>query len=84
MLQDNVLEGSSAIIEKCKPDYERQILLAKERHNKNKDFQDAIFNYMGNVRLRDKMAELMGELVSESRQLETSIGQMIKEQEEQK
>jgi hypothetical protein len=83
MLENTGPEGS-AMIEKCKPDYEKQILNAKERLNKNQNFQDAIFNYMGDIRLRDKMAELVGELVSESRQLKISIEQMIKAQEEEK
>lgn len=83
MLEDNYPQ-TGASIEKCKPDYEKQILNAKKRLSQNQNFQNAIFDYTANVKLRDKMAELIGELVSESRQLKINIEHMIKAQEEEK
>ena len=82
MLKDNYPQNG-ATVEKCKPDYEKQILNAKKRLSQNQNFQDAIFDYTGNVRLWDKMAELVGELVSEARQLKISIEHMIKAQEKE-
>jgi len=83
MLENNYADSDGASIEKCKPDYEKQILNLRIRLTKNHNFQEAIFNYVGNIRLRDKMAELVGELVSESRQIESNIEQIMKAQEKE-
>lgn len=69
-------------MEKCKPDYEEMIRQANEKLAKNQNFQGAIFNYMGMRRLRNKMAELVGELVSEERSLRATIEDLIKKQAE--
>ena len=76
MLEHGPIEGKS--LQECKPDYEKLILSARESLRKNKSFQDAVFEYMGDIRLNGKMAELVGELVSESRQLKARIDSLIK------
>ena len=67
--------------QKCKPNYEHMIKVANAKLTKNVGLREAIFAYAGNVRLRKKMAELVGELYSEQRQLEVKISDLIKEQE---
>ena len=74
--------GSFAAKE-CKPDFEQMILSARNSLGKNQNFQDAIFLYLGDVRLNGKMAELLGELVSESRQIKSRIDSLIKQQEKE-
>ena len=73
--------GSSA--KECKPDFEQLILSARNSLGKNQNFQDAIFLYLGDIRLNGKMAELLGELVSESRQIKSRIDSLIKQQEKE-
>ena len=74
--------GSFAAKE-CKPDFEQMILSARNSLEKNQNFQDAMFLYLGDVRLNGKMAELLGELVSESRQIKSRIDSLIKQQEKE-
>ena len=65
----------------CKPDYENMIKRAKEKLIKTDNFLTAIFDYHGNVHVRNKIAELVGELYSQKIEIESSIERMIKEQE---
>ncbi len=65
----------------CKPDYEKMITGAKDKLEKNQKLQEAIFNYFGNLRLRNQMAELVGELVSEERQYRHEVARLIQQQE---
>ena len=51
-------------ISACKPDYEQMIIREKKQLEFNTNFQNAIFEYMGDGMLIGKMAELVGELVS--------------------
>jgi len=72
---------TSGSIKDCKPNYERMIEDTKDKLAKNLAFQDAIFNYIGKIILRDKLAELVGELVSEERFLRTKINDLFEQQE---
>jgi len=83
MIEDmgNDSPSSMAMKEQCKPDYEHMIKTANAKLTKNVGLREAVFVYAGNVRLRNKMAELVGELYSEQRQLESKISSLIKEQE---
>ena len=80
---DNYHEQHGGSAKECKPDFEKMILSASDNLEKNLRFQDAIFGYVGNVRLDGKMAELVGELVSESRQIKSRIDNLIKQQEKE-
>ena len=82
MLEDSYAPVGEKRAERCKPDYEKMITKNKEKLRLNTDFQEAIFAYTGNTRLRNKMAELIGELVTEERMLQKNIQQLIKNQEE--
>ena len=73
--------GEGKAVQECKPDYEVQIKACNNELTKNQNFQTAIFDYVGNVRLRDKMAELVGELVSEERLIRVRKGELISQQE---
>ena len=83
MLED--MGGSGAIMEKraerCKTDYEAMIKRVTEKLEKTLNFQNALFDYVGSSRVRNKLAELLGELVSEARILQGSIDELIKQQE---
>lgn len=77
---ENYQSGDAKTVEQCKPDYEKMINQATEKLDKNRALQAAIFNYVGYVSLRDKMAELLGELVSRERLLQRTIDNLIKDQ----
>ena len=47
----------------------------------NLNFQNALFEYTNYDSVRDKLAELLGELVSKEKQLSRRIDQLIKEEE---
>ena len=83
MLDDNYHQGLGSSAKECKPDFEQMILSARNSLGKNQNFQDAMFLYLGDVRLNGKMAELLGELVSESRQIKSRIDSFIKQQEKE-
>ena len=76
--RDNV--GSSEV-QRCKPDYESIIARCKAKITANTTLTEAIFGYVGNRRLNGGMAEMVGELVSEHRQLEKEIENLIAAQE---
>ena len=80
---DNYPQQIYSSEKECKPDFEQMILSVSGDLEKNLRFQDAIFGYVGNVRLDGKMAELVGELVSESRQIKSRIDNLIKQQEKE-
>ena len=67
--------------EPCKPDYEAMIKRVNEMRVKNKCLTEAIFRYVGNSRLRGPLAELVGELVSEDRQIGNELEALIRAQE---
>lgn len=66
---------------KCKPDYELMIKNTRAKKEKAINFIEAIFSHTGGRRLRNKMAELLGELYSEVRELEFETERLIKQQE---
>lgn len=80
MLYDHGSQSES-LARNCRPDYESMIKRSKEQLVKTNNFLAAIFDYVGNTMVRDKMAELVGELYSTKVSLEASIDAMIKEQE---
>ena len=84
MLDDMEAAGEirAAKKERCKPDFEAMIKSAKESLSKNEHLYEAIFNYVGNSRVRGKLAELVGELASGARQLKARIEQLMKEEED--
>lgn len=80
IMLENYQSGNTKTVEQCTPDYEKMINQATEKLNKNRALQIAIFNYTGYVKFRDKMAELLGELVSRERLLKHIIDDLIKDQ----
>ena len=80
MLEHTESEPGLGRMERCKPDYESMITKNKERARLNANFQEAIFEYVGDKKLRNKMAELLGELVSEARVLKNSTDRLIEQQ----
>ena len=82
MLEDTEPRGYAIekTAERCKPDYEKMITTNKEKLRLNTNFQVAIFEYVGDKKLRNKMAELLGELVSEARVLKNSTDRLIEQQ----
>ena len=82
MLESMEPEGKTADI--CKPDYEKQIRDLKERLGKVLNLKDALFDYVGIGRTYGKLAEMIGELVSEQRFIENRIVRLIEQQAAQK
>ena len=68
----------------CKPDYEGAIARERERLIKLTNLIEAIWAFIGPNSLRDKMAELMGELVSMQRATNHKIDLLIQTQENDK
>lgn len=68
----------------CKPDYEQLIERAKSRLDKAQNLENAIWDYLGDRSCRDKLAEMVGELVSEKRLLNMEIDRLITAQEKEK
>ena len=83
MLQNDIMEsgncGSEKMVraEKCRPDYEAQIKSLTEKHTKNQRLLEALLDYVGGKRVRDKLAEMIGELVCEGRNLSKAIEQTL-------
>ena len=69
--------------ERCKPDYELMIKRERERLNKVDKLLEAIFNYIGTMVSKGKMAELIGELTCMSRRYNASIEDLIEQQEKE-
>ena len=66
--------------ERCEPDYERMIVNLKGRLQKSTDFKDAALAYFEGQNARNKMAELIGELVTECAQMERELESLIDDQ----
>ena len=81
LIHDNGPESLGQTSKECKPDYEQMIIAAKKAREKTAAFIEAIFAYTGERSLRDKMAELVGELVSEERQMAERIEKLIRQHE---
>ena len=60
-----------------KRDLEAEISRAREKLIRNQNFENAITEYTNSRCLSGKFAELFGELVSESRNLERRIAELI-------
>jgi len=84
MLEDqgyeNVAIGKKSA-ERCKPDYETMIRRIKERLDRSINFRDAALLYFEGRKARDKMAELIGELVTDCNQLQREHDNLIQAQE---
>ena len=85
MLNDHGPDGEGLTMksEKCAPDYEVMIKSAKDQLQKNETLQSAIANYIGHRKVRNQMAEMVGELRSEEWQLQKNIGIYMAEQEKE-
>ena len=72
MLEDSGCEGEAIMkrTERCVPDYESMIIGADKELNKAVAFRDAAINYHEGRKARNKMAELIGELVTDCRRIE--------------
>ena len=68
--------------ERCRPDYEAMITKLKERYDRTFKFQQAALAYFEGRTARNKMAELIGELVTKSNMLRCELDSLIKQQEE--
>jgi len=67
--------------QQCKRDYETEIKREREQLAKITNLIDAIWDFVGHGQLRDKMAELIGELISWQRLSAHTIEILIGEQE---
>ena len=77
-------EAKSVTIGRCKRDYETEIKRAKLTLEKAALFRDAALNYYKGMTARDKMAELIGELVTECNRWQGYVDALILEQEADK
>ncbi|MBU0977285.1 MAG: hypothetical protein KKD18_02620 [Nanoarchaeota archaeon] len=73
---------SAVKAEKCKPDYEGMIKRIKERLGRAVNFRDAALTYFEGSTAKNKMAELIGELVTECNSLQRDLDILIQAQEE--
>lgn len=84
MLEYDEQVASEDYSRKCKPDYESMIKKCTEKRDRYKKFKEAMFEFIGRDYVREKMAELLGELVSHERRYNAEIEELIKRQEEDK
>ncbi len=70
--------------ERCKPDYEEIIKRVKTNLDKTIRFRDAALAYLEGKKALDKMAELIGELVTAANQLQRYYDMLIESQEKEK
>jgi geranylgeranyl pyrophosphate synthase len=81
MMDSGEMSSGMKQAERCRPDYEAQIKNLNDKLLKNQALFSALMDYIGGKRVRDKLAEMIGELVSEEHQLMKSIEQTIVAQE---
>ena len=67
--------------EKCQPDYEGMIIRAKDKLGRSTAFRDAALMYLEGRTARNKMAELIGEIVTECNSLQIELDSLIQDQE---
>ena len=67
--------------ERCQPDYETMIKGIKDKLDKATAFRDAALAYFDGSKARDKMAELIGELVTDCARLQKQHDALITQQE---
>ena len=84
MLKDSedVMEMAKSSSQKCVPDYESMIKRIKAKMNDTFAFRDAAMSYFDGRQARGKMAELIGELVTECNLLQRKHDSLIKDQED--
>lgn len=70
--------------ERCKPDYEEMIKAANIKLQKTIAFRDAACAYFEGTRVREKMAELIGELVMEVYSCQKTVDRLIEQQDADK
>lgn len=76
-LEKSYAESGNMKSERCRPDYEAQIKTLTDKHTKNQRLLEALLDYIGGQRVRDKLAEMIGELVCEGRNLSKTIEQVL-------
>ena len=69
------------VAERCRPDYEAQIKGLKEKFDRSESLKMALLNYLNGRKVKGSLAEMLGELVSESVNLSKSITELIARQE---
>ena len=68
-------------VEKCQPDYESMIKRIKTKLDRSQEFRDAALMYFEGRTAKNKMAELIGEIVTECNSLQIELDSLIQEQE---
>lgn len=83
MLEDSGQSETGMISkkERCKPDYEAMISNLQKKFERADQFKEAALEYFTGKRARNKMAELIGELVTECNMLAGEIQSLLKAQE---
>lgn len=80
--ESNQIESTgSKSLSHCRPDYEQMILRLRQKVSKTIVFRDAALEYFEGRCAKNKMAELIGELVTECAAHELEIAALIKQQE---
>lgn len=74
-------QGLGKMSERCRPDYEGMIKSIKEKLDKTICFRDAALDFFEGNKARDKMAELIGELVTLANKLQREYDSIIEAQE---
>ena len=67
--------------QRCVPDYEAIIKRTNDKLDKVVELKTALFDYLGKRRVKKELAEMIGELVMEERELADIIKRTISEQE---
>jgi len=85
MLNDSDCAGETSLkmAERCKPDYETMILRLKEKVTTTGAFLEAALAYHKGTTARDKMAELIGELVTKHAAQSFELEKLMKLQEKE-
>ncbi len=79
-IRDDISEGTS---KRCKPDYEGQIKRQQRSLIRVEIYLQATLNYLDGSLARNKMAELVGELVTLRDSLEKKIQYLVEAQEKE-
>jgi len=85
MLPENDYLGSQAEVplEKCKPDYEQMIAWLRVKLERKLKLKNALLEYYVGQTAVDKMAELIGELVTSANCLQYDIDKLVEQQEKE-
>jgi hypothetical protein len=79
--QESETMSMGKITERCRPDYEAQIKNQREKLSKAENLKSALLDYLNHRRISGPLAEMLGELVSETVSLEKTIADLIQRQE---